>query len=137
MGGAENGGVIVRSGCELTSDVAEQRLSHGATVKAHALCNQVRDVQQDSHAMIRTHIHAYIINSMGNAITHIIYIYIYLFISYIMFSYACSYLSIYMIWVDSLLSKKAERFDKARSWSPAMAGFAMSCCRVWVPTPAG
>ena len=97
MGGAENGGVIVRSGCELTSDVAEQRLSHGATVKAYALCNQVRDVQQDSHAMVRTHIHAYIISSMGNAITHIIYIYISSYhISYIMFSYACSYLSIYI-----------------------------------------
>ena len=46
MGGAENGGVIVRSGCELTSDVAEQRLSHGATVKACAARNQVRDVHR-------------------------------------------------------------------------------------------
>eukprot|EP00435_Cladocopium_sp_Y103_P014773 s2202_g3.t1 len=33
VGGAEHGGIIVRSGCELTSEMAESRLSTGSVVK--------------------------------------------------------------------------------------------------------
>lgn len=33
VGGAEHGGIIVRSGCELTSDMAKSRLSTGSVVK--------------------------------------------------------------------------------------------------------
>lgn len=34
VGGADHGGVLVRSGFELTSELAETRLSTGAVVKA-------------------------------------------------------------------------------------------------------
>ena len=33
VGGAEHGGIIVRSGCELTSEMAVRRLSTGSVVK--------------------------------------------------------------------------------------------------------